>query len=176
MHGFHEIMLCRLVHVENDGILSRKMDNWVRVGIKNAIALFQTQTSLETRVILVQNPTKSYELPSYFNRIFNRNLADSKALCSWGVSSTLHGSSSKVIWSLRQCYGVFHVYTNPVIHFATCHCLILNVYQTAQHYLKSPCIVTIVNIRSRRSSYNDPTTMDPKVCHMDRVLKSMPPG
>ena len=114
MHGFHEIMLCRLVHVENDGILSRKMDNWVRVGIKNAIALFQTQTSLETRVILVQNPTKSYELPSYFNRIFNRNLADSNALCSWGVSSTLHGSSSKVIWSLRQCYGVFMSTRTPL--------------------------------------------------------------
>ncbi len=62
MHGFPEIMLCRLVTVENDGILSRKMDNWVRVGIKNAIALFQTQSSLETRVILVQNPTKSCAL------------------------------------------------------------------------------------------------------------------
>ena len=61
IHRIIQTLVDMLCSVENGCIMSSKMDNWAHVRIKNAIALSQTQNSLETSAIQRKSHTKYME-------------------------------------------------------------------------------------------------------------------
>ena len=61
IHRIIQTLVDMLCSVENECIMSSKMANWAHVRIKNAIALSQTQNSLETSAIQRKSHTKYME-------------------------------------------------------------------------------------------------------------------